>query len=285
LNADDERWRLHFLGGGMSWGFEIGRVYNRRSDIHARFGGQQQGGIITPRDHPLVIIITGEEGLQHGYADRLRPDGVFEYFGEGQLGDMQLTGGNKAVAEHSASGESLLLFRKTSTGLRFEGEMVCETFHYERSPDREGNERNAIVFELRPLEAITEIVDERGAPPAPDLRNLLTRALAAAAAPPRTGTGTVRSIYERSRDVRDYVLARAGKNCEGCQSQAPFTRRDGSPYLEPHHIRRLSDGGPDHPAFVIALCPNCHRRVHAGEDGDTYNTTLLARMQQIQPRS
>jgi hypothetical protein len=71
---------------GMSWGFEVGRIYNRRNDIHARFGGQQQGGIITPRDHPLVIIITGEEGLQHGYADRLRPDGVFEYFGEGQVG-------------------------------------------------------------------------------------------------------------------------------------------------------------------------------------------------------
>jgi len=46
----------------MSWGFEIGRLYNRRNDIHARFGGQQQGGIITPRDHPLVIIITGEIG-------------------------------------------------------------------------------------------------------------------------------------------------------------------------------------------------------------------------------
>ena len=36
----------------MSWGFEIGRVYNRLNDIHARFGGQQQGGIITPKDHP-----------------------------------------------------------------------------------------------------------------------------------------------------------------------------------------------------------------------------------------
>jgi 5-methylcytosine-specific restriction protein A len=269
----------------MSWGFEIGRVYNRRNDIHARFGGQQQGGIITPKDHPLVIIITGEEGLQHGYADRLRPDGVFEYFGEGQVGDMQLAGGNKAVADHSASGESLLLFRKTPTGLRFEGEMLCETFHYERSPDREGNDRNAIVFELRPLEAISEIVDERGAPARPDLASLLERALAASTAPPRTGTGTLRNVYERSRDVRDYVLARAGNKCEGCQSPAPFTRRDGSPYLEPHHIRRLSDGGPDHPAFVIALCPNCHRRVHAGEDGDTYNTTLLARMQQIQPQS
>jgi hypothetical protein len=74
----------------MAWGFEIGRIYNRRIDIHARFGGQQQGGIITPAQHPVVIIITGEEGLEHGYADRYRPDGVFEYFGEGQVGDIAL---------------------------------------------------------------------------------------------------------------------------------------------------------------------------------------------------
>jgi hypothetical protein len=93
----------------MSWGFESGRVYNRRSDIHARFGGQQQGGIITPADHPLVIIITGEEGLQHGYADRYRPDGVFEYFGEGQVGKMQLQRGNRAIAEHSILGKSPLI--------------------------------------------------------------------------------------------------------------------------------------------------------------------------------
>ena len=83
----------------MSWGFEIDRVYNRRDDIHARFGGQQQGGIITPAQHPLVLIITGEEGLQHGYADRYRADGVFEYFGEGQVGDMQMQSGNRAIAE------------------------------------------------------------------------------------------------------------------------------------------------------------------------------------------
>ena len=60
------------LRGQVSWGFERGRVYTRRADIHARFGGQQQGGIITPAQHALVIIITGEEGLAHGYADRRR---------------------------------------------------------------------------------------------------------------------------------------------------------------------------------------------------------------------
>jgi 5-methylcytosine-specific restriction protein A len=56
----------------MAWGFEIGRVYNRRRDIHARFGGQQQGGIITPAQHPLVIVITGEAGLDHGYRGGFR---------------------------------------------------------------------------------------------------------------------------------------------------------------------------------------------------------------------
>jgi 5-methylcytosine-specific restriction protein A len=110
----------------MGWGFEVGKVYNRRADIHAKYGGQQQGGIITPSQHPLVIIITGEEGLTHGYADRTRPDGMFEYFGEGQVGDMQLERGNLAIATHSAEGKDLLLFRNTGNGLRFAGEMVYE---------------------------------------------------------------------------------------------------------------------------------------------------------------
>ena len=63
----------------MSWGFEKGRVYNRRADIHDRFDGQRQGGIITPKQYPLVIIITGEEGLSHGYADRQRADGALHF--------------------------------------------------------------------------------------------------------------------------------------------------------------------------------------------------------------
>tara|TARA_R110000772_G_scaffold222322_2_gene332802 strand:- start:606 stop:920 length:315 start_codon:yes stop_codon:yes gene_type:complete len=42
-------------------------------------------------------------------------------------------------------------------------------------------------------------------------------------------------------------------------------------YLEPHHIRRLTDGGPDDPQYVIALCPNCHREVHSGVEGEKKN--------------
>jgi 5-methylcytosine-specific restriction protein A len=85
--------------------------------------------------------------------------------------------------------------------------------------------------------------------------------------------------------VRNYVLLRAEGSCEGCSAVAPFHRKDGTPYLEPHHIRRLSDGGPDHPAYVIALCPNCHRRVHVGEDGGKYNAKLAELMATIEPKS
>jgi 5-methylcytosine-specific restriction protein A len=267
----------------LSWGFEIGRTYNRRKDIHARFGGQQQGGIITPADHALVIIITGEEGLAHGYADRTREDGVFEYFGEGQVGDMELLRGNRAIAEHSVNGKSLLLFRKMDAGVRFLGEMIYETHHIEKAPDRTGALRDAIVFELRFLSAVNENVEAEPPNLSAPLEQLRALALSAAKAPgSKQQGGSFRNTYQRSREVRNYVLARAKGECEGCAKPAPFARPDGSPYLEPHHLTRISDGGPDHPSHVIALCPNCHRRVHAGADGKTYNVALTEKMKTIE---
>jgi 5-methylcytosine-specific restriction protein A len=268
----------------MSWGFERGRVYHRRTDIHGRFGGQQQGGIITPAGYSLVIIITGEEGLAHGYADRIRPDGVFEYFGEGQVGDMQIARGNAAITRHSIDGRSLLLFRKIAGGLRFEGEMIYEGHHTEQAPDRNKAMRNAVVFELRPLESVVEAIEQQPTTTAGGLETMRALAFAAANFTPQRRQASA-SVVERSKIIRDYVNARALGRCEGCGNDAPFYRSDGSPYLEPHHIRRLSDGGPDDPRHVIALCPNCHRRVHFGGDGEAYNEKLSAKMITIESAS
>ena len=196
----------------MSWGFEEGKVYNRRTDIHARLGGQQQGGIVTPSHNQLVIIITGEEGLAHGYDDRTRDDGVFEYFGEGQVGDMLLQRGNLAIASHAADGKSLLLFRKTKDGLRFLAEMVYEKHHVERAPDRDGNQRNAIVFELRPLSAINEMSEEDvDNEPLKALGELRRLAKAAAGIYPPTAAADVRSIYQRRSQLIDATLYLRGK--------------------------------------------------------------------------
>lgn len=266
----------------MSYGFEIGRRYNRREDIHARFGGNRQAGIIVAPAFGLIFIMSGARGVEFGYDDEIRPDGTVLYFGEGQRGDMQFTRGNKAIASHAEDGRSILMFEKhyPERELTFAGEMVCEGWSYRDGRDADGNTRKAIVFELRRLDAVVERTETTQLP-TDGLARL--RELAFAAARPSSAIGKVqRTVYERSADVKAYVLARAAGTCQGCDEPAPFRRRDGSAYLEPHHIRRASDGGPDDPRFVIALCPNCHRRVHHADDGERYNEDLLARMKDIE---
>lgn len=91
------------------------------------------------------------------------------------------------------------------------------------------------------------------------------------------------NVRLRSRTVHLYVLRRAEGYCEGCGQEAPFDRSDGEPYLEPHHTRRLADEGPDDPRDVIALCPNCHARVHRSADGVVFNRSLVKKLSKLEP--
>ena len=73
-------------------------------------------------------------------------------------------------------------------------------------------------------------------------------------------------VFKRNPDVVAEVLERATGVCESCGENAPFQRRaDGSPYLEVHHLVRLADGGEDSTENAIAICPNCHRKMHFGQ--------------------
>jgi HNH endonuclease len=75
----------------------------------------------------------------------------------------------------------------------------------------------------------------------------------------------VTSVFERNPDVIAEVLLRANGTCEKCNCPAPFARRsDGTPYLEVHHWKLLSEGGEDTVENAGALCPNCHREAHYG---------------------
>jgi hypothetical protein len=71
------------------------------------------------------------------------------------------------------------------------------------------------------------------------------------------------STFVRNPIVVAATLKRANGACEECYADAPFTSKaTGEPYLEVHHIRRLADDGNDHPNNTVALCPNCHRKLH-----------------------
>lgn len=72
--------------------------------------------------------------------------------------------------------------------------------------------------------------------------------------------------FKRNPDVVAEVLSRAKGKCEECKNKAPFIRKsDNTPYLEVHHIVSLSDGGDDTVENCIAVCPNCHRKLHYGQ--------------------
>lgn len=77
--------------------------------------------------------------------------------------------------------------------------------------------------------------------------------------------------YQRSEAVSEYAKRRANGHCDLCGQPAPFTDRNGKPFLESHHIVWLSRDGDDSITDTVALCPNCHRKMHAldsGKDND-----------------
>lgn len=140
----------------------------------------------------------------------------------------------------------------------------------------------AKVIERRRKTGIPEIGDnELLAANLPELRRLaLLSARSSAKIVRRMGT-----YRERSKRIHYYVLRRAQGHCEGCDLVAPFQTPNREPYLEPHHTRRLADDGPDHPATVIALCPNCHRRAHSAADKVVFNRSLVKRLARLESKA
>lgn len=270
--------------------FEPNHVYTRQ-DIHAQFGGQRMSGIVTPTNAPYIFVFSGPAGEQYGYRDDYRRDGTFAYVGEGQVGDMQFRAGNSAIRDHSEAGKDLLLFRgvKGASGYRYVGPVACAGWEEGRGPDRGGNDRKIIIFRLVSLGDESVVTEPEADEPSErkqlSLEEKRRRALAAAKVPTKVTKDVTRNFYERSEAVKDYVLSRAAGICEACEKSAPFRRRNGTPYLEPHHIRRVSDGGPDDPRYVAGICPTCHRRIHHGEDGADWNRRVGDRVSKIEGNS
>lgn len=257
-----------------------------RKDLLDQFGGQLQRGIWTPREFPVVFIFTGESGKTYGYSDGWTEDGIFQYTGEGQSGDMTFTPGNEAIRDHKKNGEDLFLFEDLGKGkgVRYLGLFECASWDEIRSTDKAKQTRKVLVFNLIPVETAANSSEPLFVSPpvskAQSLEELRREAYSASTEGKAISKtrDTMRLWFERSKKVRDYVLARSGGICEACELPAPFKKRDGSPYLEPHHTTRLADEGPDHPAWVGAICPTCHRRIHSGEDGALLNKQLQERL-------
>ncbi|MCA0899782.1 MULTISPECIES: HNH endonuclease [Microbulbifer] len=148
--------------------------------------------------------------------------------------------------------------------------------------DREGNDRKAILFELafEPLGVARQLLSTRfeddslaTLPKSLSIEQLRELAVSGGTSTRPTRTIKARQYY-RSEAVRRYALRRAQGICECCDSPAPFFTKKHEPYLEVHHLNRVSDGGADTPEGVAAICPTCHRNIHAGISGSEVNSRL-----------
>lgn len=276
--------------------FEIGKIYNRRADIHGRYKGQQYGGIATPANHPYIFIFTGDSGSEYGYIDDFDPNGTFKYTGEGQEGDMKMSKGNLAISDHQKNNKEILLFESTSQGfVRFLGYCNYVFHHIEERPDRNGELREAIIFHL-------DIVNTQNIDTAQTLTSKVVEApkaiyitkpskgkslqqlreIALSSTPTHASTQEkIQSIQNRSTAIKLYAKKRANGICEGCNEIAPFETKSG-PYLEVHHLTRLADGGADLPQNVIALCPTCHRKAHYSLNYLEFNNQLINKVAAIE---
>lgn len=87
--------------------------------------------------------------------------------------------------------------------------------------------------------------------------------------------------FSRDPKVLAWVLKNSGGICESCNEPAPFNKPDGDFYLEVHHLRRLADGGSDTITNAVAICPNCHRRLHYANDRNEVLSNLYQQISRL----
>jgi MoxR-like ATPase len=130
-----------------------------RTELHKRYGGSGQSGIAPSAKTPNIMLFSAESsGAQHGYLwDGWSPTqtDLLQYTGEGQVGDHTPNQrGNGAILSHRPHSAHLRLFTPASGKVTYVGEFSLDpvsAYVTQRGPDRDGNERNVVVFRLRPV--------------------------------------------------------------------------------------------------------------------------------------
>jgi 5-methylcytosine-specific restriction enzyme A len=147
----------------------------------------------------------------------------------------------------------------------------------EEQPDVEGDPRQVWMFPLKLREGglrptpTTGLVHKLQALKEKSLAHLSTatlkrRAKKAASTPAKRLTCAEQFI--RNPYVAMYVKKATRGYCDLCQGEAPF-RKDGEPFLHCHHVLWLARGRPDIVQNAVALCPNCHERMHQSRRQET----------------
>ncbi len=246
-----------------------GQILNNAEICEIFKCGPQGGMRRSKKTNTLVLISNHVESL---YDDRWIGE-VFHYTGMGQVGDQRLSFmQNKTLAESGKNGVVVHLFEvDREQEYRYQGRVELAGQPYtETQPDKNDIDRMVFVFPLKLADRKPAPVSDQDFLNSLSVREKKARRLTddelrarAIKAPKKAGERLVTGIvYERDQYVSLETKRRAKGYCELCKQPSPFVDKKGDPYLETHHVEWISRGGDDSLENTVALCPNCHRRMH-----------------------
>jgi len=221
------------------------------------------------KTNTLVLVTNRVKSL---YQDRIEGE-VIHYTGMGQVGPQTLTSQNKTLSESNSNEVGIHLFEVLTPKIyTYVGPVELAGNPYQEiQEDSEGNDRKVWMFPLKlknglsiipvEIERIKDLeLNRTRAVMKLDRHELRHRAELAVKKP---GAREVKSMqYQRNEYVAEEARRRANGVCQLCEQPAPFTNKSGIPFLEVHHIIWLAEQGEDTLANTVALCPNCHRKMH-----------------------
>lgn len=199
---------------------------------------------------------------------------TFHFTGMGLSGEQGLSfNQNKALCDSNENGTRLFLFEVYEAGnYMYVGEVELALNPYlSRQTDSEKKTRDVTVFPLllrgnahpplrkKDLPAPDEEIVKKKIPIVrPDGPGFPARSSVDDGGRHDVAT----EVFDDDQIVAEYAKRKADGVCQLCNKPAPFKDPDGEPFLEIHHIIPLAEGGEDSIGNVVALCPNCHRRMH-----------------------
>jgi 5-methylcytosine-specific restriction enzyme A len=241
------------------------------TEISQQFAVGNMSGMRRSLTRNLLVLISDPfKGL---YQDRWEGD-ILHYTGMGLTGDQSLTfAQNRTLAESPKTGIAVhLLEAHEEQRYNYAGEVELIGEPYQEDQlDELGENRKVWMFPVRlkpggiaPILTETEAraIEESQAKKARRLTMAQLKARATTAKKTPATRNTQTSTFVRDAAVAEYVKRLAKGHCDLCNQQAPFENKQNEAYLECHHIVWLAKGGEDTIENTVALCPNCHRKMH-----------------------
>lgn len=245
-------------------------LFLTNNELMKEFSVANSGGMRkSNKNNVLVIISDHTKGL---YDDKYYGNEL-HYTGMGLEGDQELNyRQNKTLAESNKNGVDVHLFEVFKAKEYIYRGMVklCKEPYQEIQLDKNNNERTVWIFPLIIIDSediidssVYDICYENKIKEIKKMSRKNLERLVKEKNNVKTSYRTIKTTtYIRDPYIAEYAKLRADGFCQLCEEKAPFYTKNNKPYLEAHHLKWLSKGGTDTIDNVVALCPNCHRKMH-----------------------